>query len=122
MPVSAPRPCRNTGCRELVRGRDGFCDAHRKQTHKQYNDTRQATGQRNKLYDSAAWKRARASHLQSEPLCRSCRKAGKLVEAQVVDHIIPVRDGGAELDDGNLQSLCKSCHNSKTISAAPRGG
>lgn len=122
MPVAAPRPCRHTGCRVLVSGRDGFCDQHRKTEHKQYNDRRQATGQRNKLYDSAAWKRARASHLQSEPLCRSCRKAGRLVEAQVVDHIIPVRDGGAELDDINLQSLCKSCHNSKTIAAATRGG
>lgn len=115
MPVAAPRPCRHGGCRELVHGRYGFCDAHRKQSHQTYNQVRQATGQRVRLYDSAAWKRVRALHLKSEPLCRSCRAQGRLVEARVVDHIVPVKQGGAELDDCNLQSLCKSCHNSKTF-------
>ncbi|MBE0434646.1 MAG: HNH endonuclease [Methylomicrobium sp.] len=122
MPVAAPRPCRHKGCRALVTNRDGFCDAHRKAVHKRYNDRRQSTGQRVKLYDSAAWKRARAAHLQSEPMCRECRAHGQLVAAQVVDHIMPIKDGGAELDDSNLQSLCKSCHNRKTIKHAAGGG
>jgi 5-methylcytosine-specific restriction endonuclease McrA len=31
----------------------------------------------------------------------------------VVDHIIPLRDGGALLDPANHQSLCYACNNRK---------
>lgn len=47
--------------------------------------------------------------MAAEPLCRMC---GKL--ADLVDHITPILDGGAVLDDNNLQSLCKACHTTKT--------
>ena len=43
-----------------------------------------------------------------------CEKKGKLVGVQVVDHIIPIKQGGKELCSDNLQSLCHSCHNRKT--------
>ena len=41
---------------------------------------------------------------------------GRLVKASVVDHIIPHR-GDAKLfwDESNWQSLCKSCHDHKTM-------
>ena len=41
---------------------------------------------------------------------------GRLVKATVVDHIIPHR-GDAKLfwDEGNWQSLCKNCHDHKTM-------
>ena len=32
----------------------------------------------------------------------------------LVDHITPIRDGGAVLDGDNLQSLCRACHDAKT--------
>jgi len=32
----------------------------------------------------------------------------------MVDHIIPVKAGGDPFDSGNLQSMCQSCHNTKT--------
>ncbi|MBT3205587.1 MAG: hypothetical protein HOB14_00275 [Gammaproteobacteria bacterium] len=31
-----------------------------------------------------------------------------------VDHIIEIKDGGSQLDERNLQSLCHACHNAKT--------
>jgi 5-methylcytosine-specific restriction endonuclease McrA len=34
--------------------------------------------------------------------------------ARVVDHIRPVRRGGAFWDIHNLQTMCESCHNSKS--------
>ena len=44
--------------------------------------------------------------------CASCRRPLTLATMQC-DHIIPVADGGsAEL--GNLQALCRECHNGKT--------
>jgi len=101
----------------LVTARDGFCDVHRRQTYRaQKQHVSQDYAERNRFYQRAAWKRLRAAHLQAEPLCRACRRAGRLVEATVVDHVIPFESPNdpLALDAGNLQSLCKSCHNAKT--------
>lgn len=117
MPSAAPRPCRHTGCRVLVRGRDGFCDQHRRES---FRVQKQAVNvdykERNRFYQRAAWKRLRAAHLQSEPLCRKCRQAGRLTEASIVDHVVPFTStqDPLALDANNLQSLCTSCHSSKT--------
>lgn len=47
------------------------------------------------------------------PLCAECLKRGVVTEGQLVDHIIPIADGGAEMDIDNLQVLCAACHNRK---------
>ena len=44
-----------------------------------------------------------------EPLCRLCSAAGKIVPAAVVDHILPIADGGTH-EQSNLMPLCKRCH------------
>lgn len=53
--------------------------------------------------------------LEKHPLCESCKRNGKYVQAAVVDHIKPHR-GDSKLfwDKSNWQSLCKSCHDKKT--------
>lgn len=58
-------------------------------------------------YD-ATWRAIRANHLVNNPMCVWCGR-----RAQHVDHIIPRRKGGTD-DSANLQSLCHSCHSSKT--------
>ncbi len=62
------------------------------------------------------WQKARKSYLEAHPLCVQCAKQGKYVRATVVDHIIPHR-GDQKLfwDQNNWQSLCKSCHDKKTL-------
>ena len=47
--------------------------------------------------------------LRRSPLCVKCGQG-----ASQVDHIVPIRKGGARLDPDNLQPLCHSCHSSKT--------
>ena len=42
--------------------------------------------------------------------CVQSGKAGRLE----VDHRVPLEDGGALYDPGNLQSLCRGCHIDKT--------
>lgn len=112
MPVSAKSPCRQSGCRALV-DRPGYCEQHKREKHRGYNSSpkRQAD---QKFYKGRLWLAVRKQHLQNEPLCRTCRKVGKLTEATHVDHIIPRSIGGSEYDETNLQSLCMSCHSSKT--------
>ena len=63
------------------------------------------------------WRKARLRFLHSHPLCELCKRQGKLVEATVVDHIVPHR-GDKKLfwDESNWQALCKPCHDKKTWS------
>jgi 5-methylcytosine-specific restriction protein A len=117
MPRKPPTPCRKRGCKELV-SVPGFCPEHQREIHRAFKQTvSQDYRERNRFYQRALWKRIRAVQLQLEPLCRLCRKDGKLVAAEVVDHIIPFSNDDDPLayDKANLQSLCKSCHNTKTI-------
>lgn len=69
------------------------------------------------MYELPIWKQAlRPGHLLHEPFCRECAKRGERVRATVVDHIESHRgDMGKFSDPDNLQSLCESCHNRKTI-------
>lgn len=65
-------------------------------------------------YDSK-WDRERKRKLFKDPLCAKHLEEGRVVQATVVDHIIPHR-GDMDLfwSRSNWQSLCKSCHDAKT--------
>lgn len=75
---------------------------------------RKSTDATDPFYLSTQWKKVRALHLSTNPLCRHCERIGRLTAANIVDHIKPRQHGGAELDIDNLQSLCLSCHTRKT--------
>ena len=45
--------------------------------------------------------------------CYTCRVCGRVGTDLVVDHIIPLADGGRE-DDSNRQALCVACHDAKS--------
>ena len=109
MAMKPPRPCRHPGCPELTR--DGWCDRHRPRYRR--GESEEWHG----LYSLPVWtERLRPAQLLREPWCRECAKAGRRVRATVVDHIVPHRgDMRLFTDPGNLQSLCKSCHDRKTM-------
>lgn len=67
-----------------------------------------------KFYQSKKWRRVRKLYVMENPLCVKCEERGLITEVQEVDHIIPLRLGGAKFDFENLQSLCKSCHARKS--------
>jgi 5-methylcytosine-specific restriction protein A len=54
--------------------------------------------------------------LRENPLCAECAKSNLLVEAEVVDHVIPHK-GDYDLfwDRCNWAPLCKRCHDRKTV-------
>ena len=113
MPRRAPTPCRHPGCAALLEG-PGHCDRHRPAVHRNYAERRHRFDAEVGFYQSAAWRACRAAFLQAHPLCCRCDAHGLLVVATVVDHVVPIKDGGARFDWNNLQSLCVSCHNRKT--------
>jgi 5-methylcytosine-specific restriction endonuclease McrA len=122
MARNAKHPCRSSNCSTLL-DKPGLCAVHADQAvdrKDEYKRRKQVVTEeykeRNRFYQRSAWKKLRAAQLRIEPLCRKCREIGKLVEATVVDHVIPVTAGGAELELSNLQSLCVEHHNAKTNS------
>lgn len=61
------------------------------------------------------WREVRDAYLVAHPLCVICHMRGILVAATVVDHRIPHKGDMAKFwDRCNWQSLCKSCHDTKT--------
>lgn len=98
--------CSHPTCNRLQR--EARCEEHR------YKQTRTAE-QRDKFYESTAWRKYAKAHLAVEPTCRECLKYGKVRAAEQVDHIKP-RQTHPELewDEDNLQSLCRPCHTRKT--------
>ena len=67
-----------------------------------------------KFYNSWKWRKFRKSYLERNPVCVMCEADGIVTPAQVVDHIIPMRAGGAAFDEKNLQSLCRHHHDIKS--------
>jgi len=65
-------------------------------------------------YSSRRWKKVRELFIRRNPLCKACADSGKIVQASVVDHIVPISHGGNGWNETNFQSLCKSCHDSKS--------
>lgn len=62
------------------------------------------------------WQQARIPHLQRNPLCAECLRQARIEPATVVDHIIPHKgDQALFWNTSNWQSLCKPCHDLKTI-------
>jgi len=111
--MSAPTPCRYPGC-SAVLGKPGYCPAHRVAVHRDYGRARRSFDSELGFYQSRSWRAVRAALLREQPLCALCKAAGRLFAANVVDHIVPIKDGGARFDQANLQPLCVPCHNRKT--------
>jgi len=73
-----------------------------------------------KFYGSWPWKKKRKAFRESNPLCVQCDESGRVSATEIVDHIMPISEGGAPLDDGNLQALCRVCHEKKSASESAK--
>lgn len=113
MPTRAPTPCRHPGCMKVV-APPGYCDEHRTLRHRDYGRARRGFDAEVGFYNSKQWREVRATFLREHPLCVMCEARGVLTPAVVVDHIVPIKRGGARFDGLNLQSLCIGDHNAKT--------
>ena len=119
MPRKPKKPCRYPGCPKLTEGR--YCEQHQKQMHHEYN-TRERDKEARNFYSSTPWRRLRQAKLEQQPLCEECQRNGRITAATMVDHITPIKQGGAALNMANLQSLCWSCHSRKSVEEGSRYG
>lgn len=107
MPLSAPRPCTQPGCRALVRGAPRCVEHQRKKEQERGTSTQRG-------YDSK-WRKARLAYLRRHPLCVLCAEEKRVTPAAVVDHVRPHRgDKVLFWDSKNWQPLCKPHHDKKT--------
>jgi 5-methylcytosine-specific restriction protein A len=85
---------------------------HAAQAKRRYEATRKSSTERG--YGSA-WRKARDTFLADFPFCAICHREGRVTMATEVDHVVPAK-GDPELfwDESNWQSLCKTCHSTKT--------
>ena len=102
MPWALAGQCGVAGCPNRSIPRVGLCKDHQRERWRE--DTKSRKDEL-RFYSTTQWKRLRHWYLIHYPLCTGC---GGL--AEMVDHIIPIRQGGSELDVANLQSLCNHCH------------
>jgi 5-methylcytosine-specific restriction protein A len=98
MPNAPLAPCRAPGCATI-----GPCAEHASK----------------RWYHIARWRHPvwglRARAFASSPLCVLCRRAGDVVEATEVDHIVPHRgDPTLFWSLTNVQPLCKRHHDEKS--------
>ena len=112
------RLCNKAGCRVLVDYNESYCDKHKpiKTSNITYKQRKEQGGKYFWFYKSKAWRNASYQYRLNNPCCEMCLKSGIVRKADVVDHIIEIRDDYSKrLDEENLQSLCHACHNKKTV-------
>jgi hypothetical protein len=64
-----------------------------------------------RFHGGIVWQRARAQQLARVPYCERCIAEHALTAATVVHHHIDVDERpDLRLDPGNLESLCRACH------------
>lgn len=107
------RPCKVNGCSALVSGKHPYC-----KEHTNHNPSlRQANSKKtDPFYLSTRWRKTSKLYRKHNPVCecKECEQLGRVLPAECVDHIIPIKEGGAKFDWDNLQSMSWSCHTRKT--------
>jgi 5-methylcytosine-specific restriction enzyme A len=72
-------------------------------------------------YGLAKWQRRRLAQLKAHPLCVFCAALGIVTPATVADHVVPHRGSAHRFWHGELQSLCKLCHDKAKQAEEHRG-
>lgn len=105
-----PRPkCKVPTCLERAEKKSSLCLEHQREHYKDVNKGHDY----DPFYQSALWRKVRLRQLAEFPMCALCLQRNRVSPASVVDHIIPRKLGGKNFEKGNLQSLCKPCHDQK---------
>lgn len=77
--------------------------------------------ERNRWYDQYRWTKRSRQQLREHPLCAKCLQKGWVAPAEVADHVVPHKDSYELFWFGDLQSLCRNCHESTKKEEEGRG-
>jgi 5-methylcytosine-specific restriction enzyme A len=72
-------------------------------------------------YGLGRWRRRQRAQLLRFPLCAMCLDRGRVVPATIAHHVTPHRGDWNKFILGDLQSLCKPCHDSPVRIIEARG-
>jgi 5-methylcytosine-specific restriction enzyme A len=76
-----------------------------------------ATSSTQRVVVGRALQKRNARILRDNPLCGTCTAIGRIRAAVEIDHIIPLHQGGQDIES-NLQGLCIPCHEAKSAREA----
>ena len=116
--------CKQRGCHELTRSKEGYCDKHineyRQKVNQRKREWEKKSGYKHpknntkteKFYSSAQWQFLRESKKADvDYLCEECSKHGVDRTATNVHHKVPIlKDWDLRFDYDNLEALCWKCH------------
>lgn len=105
--------CNKSGCREFIESYESYCEAHKGETNRAYNEFRNTYDKEYvSFYKSTAWQKKRVQALRrDEWVCQDCAAEGIITVAQEVHHIVETKhDWSKRLELDNLISLCRTHH------------
>lgn len=111
------KQCNVSYCRTKVPLGTMYCDKHKGDSGKEYNKRvrySKPNSKYSKFYHTPEWRKTRKAKLLETPYCEVCMREGITRPAQLVHHVIELKDPQGwelRLDMDNLQSICYTCHN-----------
>lgn len=97
--------CKASGCIKIAADKGAYCSEHSKASAG-YLEQRDGYRQH---YQTNDWHKKSKRIRDNQMHCQHCYDNGRLVKANLVHHIVSIRDGGTD-DESNLIPLCRSCH------------
>lgn len=113
MAQAARKPCTYPGCRVLAEPGGFRCKAHPPQAWTKRPEVKRTLVGRRRQET-----RDRIARLR--PWCPYCEEAGRLQLGVILDHRVPIADGGGD-EDENLQMICHD-HNREKTARESRAG
>lgn len=113
MPAAPLTVCSKPGCGLLRRRNEACARGHGPKTAKAESD--RARGSFRQRGYSSAWDALSKAWRFEHPLCAPCEREGRVTVAEMVDHIVPVKQAPERLlDRSNLESMCLEHHARKS--------
>jgi 5-methylcytosine-specific restriction protein A len=113
MPRSAPSQCLEPNCPTLCQGTPRCPEHTQRKPSRRPSTAYEAKAKA--FYASMTWRKLSEYHRTRSPLCVACESIGRVTVGDVADHIVEIKDDWSlRAEPTNLQTLCHSCHNTKT--------
>lgn len=107
MPYKARRICIEPNCNDFAESGSSRCKTHKQAQTRAINQNRDVTDKR--FRSTKYWLISKKVFIHNNPLCKEC--GGRATD---VDHVNGYTTWSEFADQSNWQSLCKSCHSTKT--------